>query len=168
MGVAEFLPERIEQAGRSQRGVNQPQDPREAGKARRGRTEAASPSAQTSILVIDDERHSREGLRDALLRGGYAVETASDTWEAIGKIRARPTEVVIIDLDLPPIHGVTVSGWDLVRICRAYRPDTIIIVVGAEGDAALRTRAERLRVAEFLEKPISPAYVQALVKRLAS
>jgi hypothetical protein len=41
-------------------------------------------------------------------------------------------------------------------------------VVTAEDDAGLRTRAERLRVAEVLEKPVSPAYVTALVRKLTS
>lgn len=127
-----------------------------------------SAATLTTILVVDDDRPSREGLRDALVHGGYAVETAADTWQAIKKVRERPFEVAIIDLDLPPVHGVSLSGWDLVRIVRAYRPGTAIIVVSAEDDVALKARAQLLRVAEFLEKPISPTHVKALVRRFAS
>ena len=120
-----------------------------------------------AILVVDDDRHSREGLLDALAHGGYDVDSAADPWQAINKIRERPFEVAIIDLDLPPIHGVSV-GWDLVRIFRAYSPAIAIILVGAEQDAALQAQARRLRVAEFLEKPISPTQVKAILSQLGS
>ena len=121
-----------------------------------------------TILVVDDDRHSSEGLRDALLHGGYAVETAGDGWEAIQRIRAHPFEVAIIDLDLPPVHGVPISGWDLVRIFHTYYPRLRSIVVSAELDATLKATAERLHVAEFLEKPISPAHVSAIVRRFGA
>lgn len=124
-------------------------------------------AVETTILLVDDDRHSRDGLRDALVHGGYSVETAADSWQAIKRIRERFFEVAIIDLDLPPVHGVSVNGWDLVRIFRAFHPTIAIIVVSAEDDAELKARAEMLQVAEFLEKPISPAYVKALVKKLA-
>jgi len=92
------------------------------------------------ILVVDDDLHSREGLRASL--------------------------IAIIDLDLPPVHGVTVSGWDLARIFRAYHPAISIIVVSAEDRDAVRAEAEQLRVSEFLEKPINPAQLKMIVRTL--
>ena len=99
---------------------------------------------------------------------GYAVETAADGWQAIKTIRERSFEAAIVDLDLPPVHGVDVGGWDLVRIFRAYNPAIAIIVVSAVHDAALQLRAEQLRVAAFLEKPISLVEVAAILRRIAS
>ena len=122
----------------------------------------------SAILIVEADRHSREGLRDALVHEGYAVETAADSWQAISKLRERPFKVAIVDLYLPPVHGVSVSGWDLVRIFRAYRPAIAVIVVSAEGDVTLPTRADLLRVAEVLEKPISPTHVTAIVRRLGA
>lgn len=113
---------------------------------RKGPTHAA-PSAEREsapvekrILVVDDDLHSREGLRASL--------------------------IAIIDLDLPPVHGVTVSGWDLARIFRAYHPAISIIVVSAEDRDAVRAEAEQLRVSEFLEKPINPAQLKMIVRTL--
>jgi CheY-like chemotaxis protein len=121
-----------------------------------------------AILVVDDDRHSREGLREVLTYGEHEVETAADSWQAIKKIREHPFEVAIIDLDLPPVYGVALTGWDLVLILRAYQPSIEILVVSAESDAALRIQAAGLRVSEVLEKPISPNYVKAILRRLAS
>ncbi len=118
------------------------------------------------ILVVDDDLHSREGLRATLQGEGYRVETAADSWQAIKEIKERRFDIAIIDLDLPPVHGVTVSGWDLARIFRAYHPAISIIVVSAEERDAVRAEAEQLRVSEFLEKPINPAQLKMIVRTL--
>lgn len=123
---------------------------------------------QKKILVVDDELHSREGLRVSLLRAGYAVETAADSWQAIKKIKDYPFEVAIIDLDLPPVHGVALSGWDLVRIFRAFNPAIAIVVVGAEESRHVKAQAEELKVSEFLEKPISPTRLKGIVSALSA
>lgn len=118
------------------------------------------------ILVVDDDHHSREGLREALLSEGYRVETAPDSWEAIRKIKEADYDVAIIDLDLPSVHGVVVTGWDLARIFPAYRPGISIIVISAESEKTQSLRARQLGVSEFLEKPISPTRLKAIVRAL--
>ncbi|HSD51734.1 MAG TPA: response regulator [Candidatus Methylomirabilis sp.] len=120
------------------------------------------------ILVVDDDLHSREGLRASLQGEGYLVETASDSWEAIKTIKESRFDVAIIDLDLPPVHGVTMSGWDLARIFRAYHPAISIIVVSAVDRNTARVEAERLSVSEVLEKPINPTQLKGIVRSLNS
>ncbi len=118
------------------------------------------------ILVVDDDLHSREGLRDTLLGEGYRVETSADSWQAIRKIKECPFDIAIIDLDLPDVHGVAVTGWDLARIFRAYHPAISLIVIGAEEGRAVRAQAEQLRISEFLMKPINPPQLKAIVRTL--
>lgn len=121
---------------------------------------------EKKILVVDDDHHSREGLRVSLLSAGYTVETAADSLQAIMKMKESPCGVAIVDLDLPPVHGVSMSGWDLVRIFRAFNPAVAIVVVGAEESREVRNQAARLKVSEFLEKPISPTQLKAIVSTL--
>jgi CheY-like chemotaxis protein len=123
-------------------------------------------TVQKRIFLVDNYRHSREGLKNSLLGWGYKVETAADSWEAIKKMKESLFEVAIIDLDLPPVHGVAMSGWDLVRIFRAFNPAVSIILVSPEGGADVKARAEQLKVSEFLEKPITPAKLKAIVRTL--
>lgn len=123
-------------------------------------------AAKKRILVVDDHRHSREGLRESLLGEGYQVEAAADGWQAIKKVKEGQFEVAIIDLDLPPVHGVDMSGWDLIRICRAFHPGIIIIVVSAEAGQAVKVQADELKVAKVLEKPIDPTQLKAIVRTL--
>lgn len=123
-------------------------------------------AVEKKILVVDDDRHCRDGLRDSLLGAGYSVETAADSREAIEKAKARLFEVAIIDLDLPPVLGIATSGWELVRIFRDFNPAITVIVVCAEEDKQVKARAAQLKVSEFLEKPISPARLKMIVKTL--
>jgi two-component system nitrogen regulation response regulator GlnG len=118
------------------------------------------------ILLVDDYRYSLHGLKDCLVAGGFKVETAEDSWLAIKKMKEGLFEVAIIDLDLPPVHGVAMSGWDLVRIFRAFNSGVSIIVVSSEGGPEVRAQAAKLNVSEFLEKPISPSKLKAVVKKL--
>ncbi len=121
---------------------------------------------QKKILVVDDDRHSREGLRDSLRSAGFSVETAADSWEAINKVKERPFEIAIIDLDLPPVLGVLMNGWELVPIFRAFHPAIAVIVVGAEEDKHVKARVAQLEVSEFLEKPVSPTRLKTIVRTL--
>jgi len=58
------------------------------------------------------------------------------------------------------------SGWDLIRICRAFHPAITIIVVSAEAGQAVKAQAGELKVSRVLEKPIDPAQLKAIVRRL--
>jgi CheY-like chemotaxis protein len=50
------------------------------------------------------------------------VEAVSDGWQAYRKIKEGFFDLAIVDLELPPVLGVAMTGWDLVRILRAYFP----------------------------------------------
>jgi DNA-binding response OmpR family regulator len=123
------------------------------------------PSSARRILVVDDDRPSREGLFVALLREGHVVETAGDAWEAIVRLRAQPFDVAVVDLDLPAVHGVEFGGWDVVRIARAYQAGIAVIVLSADEDTVPAADTHSL-VTGVLEKPISLRDLTALVDAL--
>ncbi|HEY5725565.1 MAG TPA: response regulator [Methylomirabilota bacterium] len=124
------------------------------------------PDAHTVILVVEDEPHSREGLRDLLTGRGYHVETAADAPQAILQVNVHRFAGAIIDLQLSPFNGNKVTGWDIADICRASTPDIAVLFVSAEGGAEVENRAERLGHAAFLEKPIDPARLAATLGQL--
>ena len=117
------------------------------------------------ILIVEDDFNSRVGLRDSLAQEGYQVETASNSFEAMMKMK-EDVSIGIFDLDLPAVLGFTISGWDLVGIFRAGHPDGSIIVVSAqEGyDAAAKTK--RWRITDCLVKPITASRIKALIKTI--
>jgi CheY-like chemotaxis protein len=130
------------------------------------RAEAAFGSPSRRILVVDDDRPSREGLCTAFLRGGHVVDTASDAWEALVRLRAHAFDVAVVALDLPAVHGVDFGGWDVVRIARAYQPGLAVIVLSADEESMQATEPHVLGVAGVLAKPISLQELTALVDAL--
>jgi CheY-like chemotaxis protein len=117
-----------------------------------------------SVLVVDDDRASRDGLRAALSHQGHQVETATDAWQAIGRLRQHRFDVAVVDLDLPPVHGMDLGGWDVARIARAYTPGIVLVLVSAEDDPASDRQAQGLGSARILAKPISLEQLTALVE----
>jgi DNA-binding response OmpR family regulator len=135
----------------------------------RNRVSEAEPAAEfpTRILIVDAYGHSREGLGASLRGGGWSVETAAGSWEAIRKAKGDRFGLAIIDLDLPPAHGLAVTGWDLARIFRAFHPGAAVILVTAEWRRELEVEAEWHR-ARLVEKPINPGELRVLVRALES
>jgi CheY-like chemotaxis protein len=118
------------------------------------------------ILIVDDDQHSRKGLQDSLLADGHGVEAVSDGWQAFRKIKEGFFDLAIVDLELPPVLGVAMTGWDLVRILRAYFPGIPIVMVGSQDDAVIRRLLDRFKVSAFLVKPIDPACIRAAARNL--
>jgi DNA-binding response OmpR family regulator len=116
------------------------------------------------ILIVEDDPHSRNGLQASLAAEGHGVEAVSDGWEGFQKIKEGVFDLAIVDLDLPPIQGVSVTGWDVVRILRAYSPTIPIMMVSAQEDDGIRRLVRRFRVSAFVVKPIDPADVKAFVR----
>lgn len=117
-----------------------------------------------TIIIVDAYSHSREGLGASLRGAGFAVETAASAWQAITKMKDRRLALAIIDLDLPSSDGGAVGGWDLVRIFRAFHAGAPVIVVGT--DRWRPPGEDATPGVEFLEKPIDPRVVRALVTAL--
>lgn len=80
-----------------------------------------------ALVLVDGDLRSGDGLDESLVGEGYAVDTSADSWQAIRKMKELHYDLAVIDLDLPPVHGVAVTGWDLGRIFRAYNPAISIV-----------------------------------------
>jgi CheY-like chemotaxis protein len=126
----------------------------------------AEPDGRARLLLVDPYGHSREGLGAALRGGGLTVETADGIAEAVRKMDDGEFDLAIIDLDLPPAHGVAENGWDLVRIVRAASPALPMILIAAECRPDTQAEAERHGAARLLEKPINPRELRTIVNGL--
>ena len=63
-------------------------------------------SHQTAILIVDDEPGLALTLQDILHTFGHEVEIANDGWNAIERVKARPFDIVLMDIRMPGINGV--------------------------------------------------------------
>jgi CheY-like chemotaxis protein len=126
----------------------------------------AETEGRDRLLLVDPYGTSREGLGAALRGSGFMVETAEGSSEAIRKVADGGFEVAIIDLDLPPAHGIAEDGWELVRILRAAAPALLMILIAAECQPDTQAEAVRHGAAHLLEKPISPRELRSIVRNL--
>src|SRR4030095_10641358 len=90
------------------------------------------------ILVVDDEPAEREGLARLVGQWGYDVETASSGEEALNLVESQHPAVVVTDLVLPEMDGLTL----LQQLKETGRPPLVLLVPGhgtvADGVGALR------------------------------
>jgi two-component system response regulator AtoC len=111
------------------------------------------------ILVADDEEGVRTFLAETLERAGHDVIQVADGAAAIHASREEPFDVVITDLRMPGVDGMSV-----VRTVRTEQPDVEVIVLTAFGDVATAVEAMKLGAYDYLEKPVSgPVAVRDLV-----
>ncbi|HXU71841.1 MAG TPA: response regulator [Polyangia bacterium] len=69
---------------------------------------------QFRLLIVDDDRETREALRTALEDEGYTVAVAANGAEAMAKLEERPPRLVLLDLMMP-----IVDGWEVLDRMRA-------------------------------------------------
>ncbi len=124
---------------------------------------AASPASPGRILVVDDNAANVKLLEDLLRFHGYEVEAAFDGERALEMLRARPPDLVLLDVLMPGLDGHDV--------CRAVRDDPALAMLPVVMVTALEDREDRVRGLEagaddFLSKPLNPPELVARVRSL--
>jgi DNA-binding NtrC family response regulator len=103
-----------------------------------------------TVLLVDDERNILLTLGRALSLEGYATETASGGREALEKIAALPVDVVVMDVKMPDLDGLTV-----LQRAREARPGLPVVIMSGHGSLETVRQAFRLGAFDYLEKPIT-------------
>jgi DNA-binding response OmpR family regulator len=101
---------------------------------------------QPSVLVVEDDRHIREFVREALQDAGLGVIEAPDGMAAIALAEAKRPDAIVLDIGLPLMGGVEVAD----RVRELYDTPVPIVVVSAAGRA---TDVSRIRAVAELVKP---------------
>jgi len=84
------------------------------------------------ILVTEDDARTRESLSRVMTRAGYRTLTAADGAEALVLLERETVDVVLTDLKMPGIDGIS-----LLERLRARSPETIVIILTAFGTVDL-------------------------------
>jgi DNA-binding response OmpR family regulator len=109
-----------------------------------------------SVLVVDDEAQVRRLIRDALERAGYDVQEASNGTEGLERYRAKPADLVIMDIMMPGQDGFE----GIKALCHEF-PAARIIAITGEGDMIgildFRQVAAMLGARQTLQKPFEIA-----------
>lgn len=118
------------------------------------------PAAEPRILVVDDERFFREVIRGALGAAGLAVEVAATGAQALEKLAERRFGAVVLDLQLPDLHGL-----EVLRRARELRPELRVVILSAHTEQANVLQALRLGAFDYLAKPLHEEELVFAVRR---
>jgi DNA-binding NtrC family response regulator len=112
------------------------------------------------ILVVDDEPAEREGLARLVGQWGYEVETASSGEEALNLVETQHPAVVVTDLVLPEMDGLTL----LQKLKETGRPPIVLLVTG-HGTVETAVEAMRHGAFDYLTKPVDTTRLQVLLEK---
>ncbi len=101
------------------------------------------------ILVVDDLDDNRDVVASLLIAGGYVVETAHSSHEALLKIAAHVPDVILLDIDMPVMNGLEV----LRSLNVTNNNYEVIIITGYESIQSIKMAIE-LGVFGYLSKPV--------------
>ena len=104
--------------------------------------------SQKTILVVDDEPHIRQLLRQELESVGYQVKTAADGIDALNQIKASPPDLIILDIMMPKINGFDLAAVIKTNPATMGIPTIVLSIIQDE------ERGYRLGVDRYLSKPI--------------
>ena len=111
--------------------------------------------------MVEDEASLREGLRDLLSGDGHAVSVVADGAAAVTTGVAEAFDLVILDLMLPRLDGISVC-----RLLRAARPGMPILMLTARGSEDDKVRGLGEGADDYVTKPFSARELLARVRAL--
>jgi DNA-binding response OmpR family regulator len=112
-----------------------------------------------TILVVDDEPTIREVVRRYLEKEGFHVVEAADGYTAMDALQYDDPDLVVLDLMLPGIDGLTITR----QLRQSMKKATPIIMLTAKGETTDRIRGLDYGADDYIAKPFSP---RELVSRI--
>lgn len=112
-----------------------------------------------SVLIVDDEKHTREGLQQALAEN-YDVSVAANAEEAFNLMDAQPFDVIVTDLRMPGKSGLKVIDKALALSSRPA-----VLMMTAYGNIETAVESMKRGAVDFLTKPVNIERLEVLIQR---
>lgn len=112
-----------------------------------------------TVLIVDDERHTRDGLQQAL-EDNFDVSVAASADEAFNQLAAQEFDVVVTDLRMPGKSGLKVIDKALTM---PNKPAVLMMTAYGSIDSAVE--AMRRGAVDFLTKPVNIERLEILINR---
>jgi excisionase family DNA binding protein len=124
------------------------------------RPSAAAAGGRPRVLVVDDEASIRDLLSKTLALAEYDVDLAPDGRTALERLRIIPYDLLITDLKMPGVDGLTV-----IREARRLKADLPVIIITGYSNEASAIEAVNLGVSGYLTKPFRVPRVLAAASK---
>lgn len=100
------------------------------------------------ILIVDDDEVYRDVLKDAIVQEDTELSLAASGEEAIGILESSPHDILITDLNMPGIDGLT-----LIKKARQLYPDLVALIITGYGSLESAVDAIRSGAYDYIQKP---------------
>lgn len=114
----------------------------------------------TSILIVDDEKNTREGLKTILMAQGYEVDAVGSPYDALEIIRDEMPDIVLTDVRMPQMDGL-----ELLLKARSLHKDVIVVVMTAYGTVENAVKAMQSGAFHYLMKPLNTSELLAIIDK---
>lgn len=114
------------------------------------------------LLVVEDDPLIRASLRDMVEAWGYACDETGDGQAAWEMVRACSYDLILLDLNLPGLDGVSLCR----RIRERRGPQPLILMLTARDTASDRVTGLDQGADDYLVKPFDPDVLRAQVRAL--
>ncbi len=131
-----------------------------------GQTVEVAGESDVDVLIAEDDRAVRESLARALLLEGYRVTAVSNGAEALDAVRLAPPDIVLLDVSMPLVDGLTVC-----RVLRSEQNRVPVLMLTARTETSDRVAGLDAGADDYLAKPYALdellARLRALIRRAA-
>ena len=117
------------------------------------------PEDAIRTLIVDDDPHVRESLRDVLEHEGFVTLEAGDGKTALDLLDQERVDLLLLDLHLP-----RVSGLDVLRQVADRRLDIPVVIISGTRSIPTAVQSIQLGGCEYLEKPLDAERTLAVVR----
>ena len=115
------------------------------------------------IMTVDDSTSMRQMVKATLLSAGYDVVEAADGQEALEYARDNPVDLVITDVNMPRMDGITLVSE--LRSLPAYRL-TPVLLLTTESSMDKKMEGKKAGATGWIVKPFNPAQLLATLARV--
>lgn len=116
-----------------------------------------------TILVIDDSSSFRTVVKLALQKAGYTVVEAGDGKEALAKLDAGKVNLIVCDVNMPNMDGLTFLKEVKTRPANKFTP---VIMLTTESQESKKAEGRAAGAKAWITKPFQPSQLVDAVNRL--
>jgi DNA-binding NtrC family response regulator len=120
-------------------------------------------SRKISILIVDDEESVRDSLYNWFIEDGYDVDRAENAKEALSRLEAKKTDIILADIKMPGMDGL-----EMHRRIRTLNKDAIVIIMTAFASVTTAVQALKDGAYDYITKPFDPDDLSHLIRNASS
>ena len=117
-------------------------------------------SSQHKILVVDDEKITRQNLEHVFKKDGYQVNTASNGMEALDFLEKSAFDVIVTDLKMGKVDGLTV-----LEKAKDVNPSTEVIIITGYATVSSAIEAMKKGSYHYLTKPLKLDEIRSTIQK---